>query len=122
MGPNLNCFFSKSRSSEIEYVLSLAYWVRLRRLLPSAVASSVSGQLGSMDKGKKYVIFEGRKPGIYNSWEDASRQVLGHPGNVHRKASNPSEAERSLERFQASNNGKGEALSTPKKESHWHYC
>lgn len=58
-----------------------------------------------MDKGKKYVVYEGKQPGIYDSWEDASRQVLGHSGNVHRKVSNPAEAERSFERFQASNNG-----------------
>lgn len=73
-----------------------------------------------MDKGKKYVVYEGKQPGIYDSWEDASRQVLGHSGNVHRKVSNPAEAERSFERFQASNNGKADAVSTPKKEEYWH--
>lgn len=66
-----------------------------------------------MGKEKKYVVYKGREPGIYDTWEDASRQVLGHSGNVHRKVSDPVEAERSLEKFQ-----KTETLSTSKNE----YC
>jgi ribonuclease HI len=30
-------------------------------------------------KEKWYVVWKGRKPGIYNSWEDCSRQVRGFP-------------------------------------------
>jgi hypothetical protein len=30
-----------------------------------------------------YAVARGRQPGIYTSWAEASRQVLGFSGNVH---------------------------------------
>ena len=35
-----------------------------------------------MDKGKYYfyVVFKGRQPGIYESWRDCERQVVGFKG------------------------------------------
>ncbi|MED6194954.1 hypothetical protein PIB30_033479 [Stylosanthes scabra] len=37
-----------------------------------------------MARGECYVVFVGRKPGIYSSWQEAEPNVTGYPGNVHR--------------------------------------
>ncbi|TFK58215.1 hypothetical protein BDN72DRAFT_866129, partial [Pluteus cervinus] len=34
-------------------------------------------------KGRYYVVFIGRVPGIYTNWVDASEQVEGYSGNKH---------------------------------------
>ena len=34
----------------------------------------------SVAKEKWYVVWEGKKPGIYTNWDDTKRQVHGHPG------------------------------------------
>lgn len=34
-------------------------------------------------KNKTYVVFNGRNPGIYTTWAEAEREVLGYPGAVH---------------------------------------
>ena len=34
--------------------------------------------------GKYYVIFEGRNPNIYNTWDAAKLKVLGYRGAQHR--------------------------------------
>jgi len=31
-------------------------------------------------KQKYYVVWEGNRPGIYNSWEECQNQITGHPG------------------------------------------
>ncbi|QHN93120.1 uncharacterized protein DS421_17g589950 [Arachis hypogaea] len=36
-------------------------------------------------KGECYVVFRGRTPGIYNTWEAAEPQVSGYPKNLHRR-------------------------------------
>ena len=41
---------------------------------------------------KTYVVFRGRKPGIYQNWLDCHAQVAGYPGNVHRSYNNHEEA------------------------------
>ena len=33
---------------------------------------------------KYYVVFEGRKPSIYNTWNEAKLQVLGYRGAQHK--------------------------------------
>lgn len=34
-------------------------------------------------KGKSYVVFVGRRPGIYSSWGECYNQVNGFPNNLH---------------------------------------
>ncbi|XLR32370.1 hypothetical protein S83_060270, partial [Arachis hypogaea] len=36
-------------------------------------------------EGECYVVFRGRTPGIYNTWEAAEQQVSGYPRNLHRR-------------------------------------
>ena len=35
-------------------------------------------------QGKWYVVFEGRVPGVYSSWEACNKQVSGYGDNNHR--------------------------------------
>ncbi|XVF61299.1 hypothetical protein PTKIN_Ptkin08bG0119200 [Pterospermum kingtungense] len=43
--------------------------------------------------GKYYVVFEGRKSGIYNTWEEARDQILGYPSANHKLFKDKTEAE-----------------------------
>ena len=43
--------------------------------------------------GRTYVVFNGRVPGIYNSWLDASRQVHKFPNANHKSYKDRREAE-----------------------------
>lgn len=58
---------------------------------------------------KFYVVWAGRKPGIYTLWDDAKKQVDGFSGAKYRSFKSKSEAE------QAFNNG-NTALTTPIKK------
>jgi hypothetical protein len=40
-----------------------------------------------------YAVVVGRRPGIYESWYEAAKQVVGYGGNVHRAFSTREEAE-----------------------------
>jgi len=42
------------------------------------------------------VVFVGRKPEIYTTWEDAKAQVNGYPDNDHKRYSSFAEAEEAL--------------------------
>ncbi|MED6143818.1 hypothetical protein PIB30_009318 [Stylosanthes scabra] len=33
---------------------------------------------------KHYVVWQGREPGVYKSWDDANAQVNGHPRNSYK--------------------------------------
>jgi len=33
----------------------------------------------------RYVVFKGRNPGVYTSWAECSKHVMGYSGAVHRK-------------------------------------
>ncbi|KAK9096145.1 hypothetical protein Sjap_021642 [Stephania japonica] len=35
--------------------------------------------------GKKYAVYEGRNPGVYDTWREAEAQVRGYSGNCHQK-------------------------------------
>ena len=37
-----------------------------------------------MAKNKFYVVWVGREPGIYNSWEECTQQIHGFPGAVYK--------------------------------------
>lgn len=43
-------------------------------------------------KGKWYVVFEGRNPGVYQTWEDCYEQVEGYPKARYRSFSNQADA------------------------------
>ena len=38
--------------------------------------------------GPCYVVFNGKKPGIYMSWHECSEQVLGFKNVIHKKYNN----------------------------------
>ncbi|MED6128704.1 hypothetical protein PIB30_100583, partial [Stylosanthes scabra] len=46
-----------------------------------------------MAKNKQYVVFDGRNPGIYDSWDDANAQVSGFPRNSFKSFKTPQEAQ-----------------------------
>ncbi|KAJ8644989.1 hypothetical protein MRB53_006737 [Persea americana] len=71
--------------------------------------SAQSSEGMSEERGKKYVVYEGRKPGIYDSWPECKQQVDGFSRNRHKSFKRPDEAERSFEKFQAE--FKGQSMS-----------
>ena len=46
-----------------------------------------------MSKNKYYSVVVGNRPGIYNTWSDASKQVTGFKGAVHKSFKSKKEAE-----------------------------
>ncbi|CAK7328832.1 unnamed protein product [Dovyalis caffra] len=48
-----------------------------------------------MARNKAYVVFRGRAPEVYLSWEDCEAQVIGFPGTLYRGFKNHFEAEKS---------------------------
>ncbi|KAI8567551.1 hypothetical protein RHMOL_Rhmol02G0130700 [Rhododendron molle] len=53
----------------------------------------------SEDKQYYWVVFVGRNPGIYTSWETAELQVNGYPGNLKKRYNTFDEAEGALLQF-----------------------
>lgn len=51
--------------------------------------------------GKVYVVFKGRRPGVYNTWMECDAQVCGYRGNVHKSFANKKEGEKALARYTA---------------------
>ncbi|KZV25910.1 proton pump-interactor 1-like [Dorcoceras hygrometricum] len=50
--------------------------------------------------GKKtYVVYAGREPGIYDSWGEASSNVVGHKGAVHQSFKDGGQAETAFTRY-----------------------
>jgi ribonuclease HI len=47
-------------------------------------------------KKKFYVVWEGAKPGIYDTWEEAGKQVQGYPAAKYKSFSNKAEAEQAF--------------------------
>ena len=45
-----------------------------------------------MAKKKYYVVWEGRNPGVYETWEDCQEQVEGWPGAKFKSFSSQEEA------------------------------
>jgi len=46
---------------------------------------------------KYYVVFEGRKPGVYDTWEECKTQVNGYSGAAFRSCRTKAEAEKALD-------------------------
>lgn len=55
----------------------------------------------AVEMGKVYVVFEGRIPGVYNTWMECEAQVSGYPGNVHKSFANRDEGEEALASYKA---------------------
>lgn len=51
-------------------------------------------------KGKTYVVFKGRSPGIYSSWPECEAQVQGFSGANHKSYATKKEAEAAWETWQ----------------------
>lgn len=50
-----------------------------------------------MSQPKYYVVWNGREPGIYRTWEDCQRQVVGFPAAVYKSFKSEAEAKRAFE-------------------------
>lgn len=48
-----------------------------------------------------YVVFKGRAPGIYNSWNLCQSKVKGYPNAIYCKFDNLADAERAYNKFTA---------------------
>ena len=48
-------------------------------------------------KPKFYVVWEGRTPGIYTTWDEAQAQVNGHPEALYKAFATMAEAEEALD-------------------------
>jgi len=48
---------------------------------------------------KYYVVFAGRKPGVYDTWEECSKQVNGYSGARFRSYRTKAEAEKELDTY-----------------------
>ncbi|CAA2964293.1 Hypothetical predicted protein [Olea europaea subsp. europaea] len=46
-----------------------------------------------------WVVFVGRRPGIYNTWGEAKTQVKGFPNNCHKSYNKREDAENDLRAF-----------------------
>ena len=50
-----------------------------------------------MSQPKYYVVWAGREPGIYRTWEECQRQVMGFPAAVYKSFKTEAEAKRAFE-------------------------
>lgn len=54
-----------------------------------------------MTRQRYYVVFIGRNPGVYETWDEAKAQVDGFPGNKHKRYNSLECAEDALLNFYA---------------------
>ena len=54
--------------------------------------------MAGKSKKKFYVVWRGFNPGIYNSWEECKKQVVGFEGAQYKSFKDKAEAERALEK------------------------
>ena len=47
-------------------------------------------------KQKYYVVWQGAKPGIYDSWEQCQRQIMGFPQAKYKSFESKAEAEKAF--------------------------
>lgn len=55
-----------------------------RKEAQEAFAKYLEDQVVPPSKGKTYVVFVGRKPGVYRTWEEAKAQVEGYSKAIFR--------------------------------------
>lgn len=72
-------------------------------------------------KKKFYVVWKGKIPGIYSSWDECSKQVAGFPGAQYKSFPSSAEAELAFQKkpetILFSGRAKTEKKSAPKKSS-----
>ncbi len=69
-------------------------------------------------KKKFYVVWEGRKPGIYDTWEECQKQITGHADAKYKSFENPDEALKAFNgNYWAHIGGKAKAAGTQLKIS-----
>lgn len=62
-------------------------------MLISLVPNIIQPKFGSMaKKAKIYAVFQGKVPGLYDNWDDASQQVQGFKGAVYKSFTSRDEA------------------------------
>jgi ribonuclease HI len=79
-----------------------------------------------MPKAKFYVVWKGRKTGIYTSWEDCAAQVIGFMGAEYKAFASRAEAKRALQSHYGRYAGKpassGQWLLSPEPPIAESYC
>lgn len=69
---------------------------------PKEVAQEASIPEPKAQKRKKkgyYVVFEGRKTGVFRDWKTCKDQVNGYPGAVHKKYASKGDADQALKSY-----------------------
>jgi viroplasmin and RNaseH domain-containing protein len=59
-----------------------------------------------------YVVFVGRRPGLYKEWHECYKQVNGYKGAIHKRYSSYEEAERAFLEFWGHSEGVTESSSS----------
>lgn len=69
-------------------------------------------------KGNKYyVVFRGRNPGIYYSWDECRAQVHGFKNNRHERYPTLEEAQQALQEYFAN----PDSMESPSSSHPWHH-
>jgi ribonuclease HI len=66
-----------------------------------------------MEKNKVYVVWKGKKPGIYSSWKDCQEQIFGFTGALYKSFPGRAEAEAALKQNPWRHIGAGEKKNIP---------
>jgi len=66
-----------------------------------------------MPKQKFYVVWKGREPGIYSSWDECARQVNGFSGAKYKSFSSQAQAQAAFEAGWQASTGKSTAAILP---------
>lgn len=64
--------------------------------------------MAEVKKGRVWVVFEGRTPGVYFSWQDCKVQVDGFKGNLHKSFDSIDQGEAEFTKY-CVKKGRGEA-------------
>ena len=70
-----------------------------------------------MARKKFYVVFRGRQPGIYKSWERCSEQVMGFRNNLYRGFDSLAEAMDAFDSFASVNNSYNTVQLVPRNST-----
>ncbi|MBX2968219.1 MAG: RNase H1/viroplasmin domain-containing protein [Cyclobacteriaceae bacterium] len=65
-----------------------------------------------------YVVFRGRRPGVYKKWADVSKQIDGFKKHYYKGFRSLLEATKALNRYMGGEGKKKQEKSTPKKYTH----
>lgn len=62
-------------------------------------------QAKNKSKSKVYVVFRGKRPGLYNSWRECAPMVLGFKGSIYQAFNSYDEANEALREYKKDNIG-----------------